>query len=482
MMESNFISLIFKTKLNKLLFFSLIGILIFIVSHNNGIFWDNILFASRMGNQLFENSIFNWFMPDSFDPGHPPFLGFLLAITWHIFGHHLWVSHLVILPFTIGLLYQLHLFVNYYIKDKALAFFAFLLVAVDPTLTAQLVIVNPEVITLFFFFLAINGILYDKYYIKTIGLFFLSIVSFRSMMLAAGVFLFDFLNHLILNKEKIKNILSKRFVLSYIIGSLPGVFYVIWRLTTKGWLQTHPDSPWVDLWHYASPTEFLRNIIVLGHRYLDFGRIFIFIFILISFFLFKTKIFTKPIKQLLLLAITSVLGIVVTSLIATNTMGHRYFISSYLVIILIAFLLLNQFYKNKKTLYTLLFLGLITGNLWIYPRDIAQGWDASLAHIPYHKLRQEAIEYLNENNIKVEETVTFFPNSTYIDDIDLLGDKRKFEKYTSVNKYIMYSNVYNLSDHEYENIDKNYTIIKKFERLRIHIYIYQLNDTKGIHN
>ncbi|HIP48189.1 MAG TPA: hypothetical protein EYG92_04385 [Lutibacter sp.] len=475
-MESNFIHLIFKNKLNKLLFFSFLGILVFIVSRNNGMFWDNVLFASRMGNQLYENSLFNWYMPDSFDPGHPPFLGFILAIAWKIFGHHLWVSHLAMLPFTIGLLYQLHVFVNYYVKDKALVFFAFLLVLVDPTLSAQLVLVNPEVPTLFFFFLAINGILYNKYYIKLIGLFFLSIVSFRSMMLAAGVFLFDFSNYLFLNKEKLKNILTYKFILSYVIGSLPGLLYVSWRLKTKGWLQTHPDSPWVDLWHYASPTEFLRNIVVLGHRYVDFGRIFIFIFIIISLFIFKKKLFTKDIKQLILLAITSVIGIVITSLIATNTMGHRYFISSYLVIILIAFIILNQFYINKKLIYSLLFIGLVTGNLWIYPRNIAQGWDASLAHIPYHNLRQDAIQYLNENDIKIEETVTFFPNSTYIDDVDLQGDKRIFEKYTSVNKYVMYSNVYNLDDEEYDNLDTNYTIIKKFNNLRIHIYIYKLKE------
>lgn len=475
-MKSNFIHLIFKNKLNKILFFSLIGLVIFIFSHNNGMFWDNILFASRMGNQLYENSVFNWYMPDSFDPGHPPFLGFILAIAWKIFGHSLWVSHLAMLPFTIGLLYQLHVFANYYIKDKTLVFFAFLLVLVDPTLSAQLVIVNPEVPSLFFFFLAINGILYNKYYIKIIGLFFLSIVSFRSMMLSAGIFLFDFSNHLFLNKEKLKNILTYRFILSYIIGSLPGLLYVSWRLKTKGWLQTHPNSPWVDLWHYASPTEFLRNIVVLGHRYVDFGRIFIFAFIIISLFFFKKKLFTKDIKQLVLLSITSVIGIIITSLIATNTMGHRYFISSYLVIILISFIILNQFYTNKKLIYSLLFIGLITGNLWIYPRDIAQGWDASLAHIPYHKLRQDAIQYLNENDINIEETVTFFPNSTYIDDVDLQGDKRIFEKYTSVNKYVMYSNVYNLSDEEYDNLDTNYTIIKKFNNLRIHIYIYKLKE------
>ncbi len=475
----NFIDVIFKNKINKLLFFSLIGVLIFYFSRNNGMFWDNVLFVSRMGNHLYENSIFNWFIPDSFDPGHPPSLGFLSAIAWKIFGHKLWVSHLVILPFSIGLLFQLHLFASYYVKNNTLLFFAFLLIVIDPTLSAQFVQVNPEIISLFFFFLAINAILYNNYYLKIAALFFLSIISFRSMMLAAGVFFFEFLNYLLINKERIKSILNIKFILSYVIGSLPGVLFVIWRLMTKGWLQSHPNSPWAELWQVASPQIFLRNIVVLGHRYADFGRIFIFIFIIYSLFRFKKQLFTKEIKQLLLLAITSVFVIIITSLIATNTMGHRYFISSFIAIILIGFLIINTFYKSKKLIYSLLFIGLLTGNLWIYPRDIAQGWDASLAHIPYYNLRQEAIKYLDENDIKIEETASFFPNATPLDNVDLSGDMRWFETYTTTNKYIFYSNVYNLTDEEYENIDTNYSIIKEFKKRGIHIYIYKLknNDT-----
>jgi hypothetical protein len=475
-MTSNLFNTIFKSNLYKILFFSIIGVVAFLVSQNNGVFWDNILFASRMGNQLYDNSLFNWYMPDSFDPGHPPFLGFLLAIFWKVFGHKLWVSYILMLVFNIGLLYQLHLFVSYYIKDSLLVFLGFVLIVLDPTLSSQFVLVNPEILSLFFFFIAINGILYKKYYIKIIGLFFLSIVSFRSMMLAAGVFVFDTSNLMFIEKERIKKIINIKFISAYIIGSIPGVIYIIWRMLTKGWLQTHPDSPWADLWHFASPKIFLRNIIVLIHRYADFGRIFIFLFIIMSIFIYRKRLFTKEIKQLLILAISSVLIIIITSLIATNTMGHRYFIASFIAIIFMAFYILVTFYKQRKLIYIILTFSLITGNLWIYPRDISQGWDASLAHLPYHNLRLKAIKYLDDNDIKIEETVTFFPNSTYIDDIDLSGDKRIFEKYTSVNKYVFYSNVFNMSDEEYQNLDTNYRIIKKFSKNRIHIYIYKLKE------
>jgi hypothetical protein len=80
---------------------------------------------------------------------------------------------------------------------------------------------NPEVIQLFFFFLAINSILRNNIYLKTAALFFLSIVSYRGMMLCGGVFLFDVLRLLWLNKKPLLLIFNIKFILAYIIGAVP---------------------------------------------------------------------------------------------------------------------------------------------------------------------------------------------------------------------------------------------------------------------
>lgn len=464
---------ILNSKINKLVLFTVISLVIFSFSYNNGMFWDNVLFASKMGNHLYEKGVFNWTIPDSFDPGHPPTLGFCLAIFWKIFGHKLWVSHLLMLPFTIGLLYQIEKFVSYYFKNKIKVLFGTLLILADPTLFTQLVIVNPEVIQFFFFFLAVNSILYKNYNLKIIALFFLSIISYRSMMLCAGIFLFDFLNSYSIDKQKIKSILNSKFIVSYLIGSIPGVIYVILRLTEKGWLQSHPNSPWAELWQFADLRGILKNFVILGHRYADFGRIFILLFILFSLSRIKKNIFTKDIKQLLLLAFTSVFLVMIASLLATNSFGHRYFIVSYSSLILISFIILSTFYKRKIIIYISLIICLITGNLWIYPRNISQGWDASLAHVPYHNLRIEAINYLDKKSIKINEVASFFPNCTSIDNIDLSGDMRSFSNFNGKNNYLFYSNVYNLTDEEYEIIDNNYIIIKQFNKFNIHIYIYK---------
>ena len=474
-MLQKIVSLLLDSKKNRILFFSFLGLLIFLVSHNNGMFWDNILFGSKMGNQLYYNSLFNWTMPDSFDPGHPPFLGFLLALFWKILGHKLWVSHLLMLPFTIGFLYQLFTFISYYIKNKTLRFFALLLIIIDPTLSTEFVLVNPEIIIIFFFFLVVNSILNKNNLLKLVGLFFLSIVSFRSMMLFGGIFLFDVFNKLFLEKEKLKSIFNIKFLLIYFIGCLPGVTYVVWRLLTKGWLQTHPNSPWAGYWHFADIKFFIRNVLVLIWRYIDFGRVFIMLFLVISVFVFGQKIFnSNKNKQLLLLSITSVIFIIFTVLIATNAFGHRYFIVSYISLNLLTFLIIDQFYTKKKLIYALLFIGLISGNLWMYPKNLSHGWNATLGHLPYHSLRLEAIDYLNEEHIEISEVGSFFPNYTTLDLIDFNGDQRAFARFNGKNKYVFYASVYNLSDNEYKALDKNYILLKQFHKFNTTINIYIL--------
>ena len=448
------------------------GFLFFVFSYDFGMFWDNVLFASKIGNEIYNNGFFDWTIPDHFDPGHPPFLGVYLASFWKIFGRSLWISHLAMLPFIIGSIYQFQRFISYYTNNKIFILLGLLLILSDPTLSASFVLVNPETIIIFFFFLAVNGILYKEKKWQFIGLFFLSIITFRSMMLFAGLFLFEVLNHNIFNKKSFRKILDIKFLSFNFLAALPGIVFVLWRLATKGWLQTHPESPWADLWHLPSITQFLKNIAVLIHRYLDFGRVFVFIFLIVGLFYFRKKIvLNKHFKQLLLLSICAVFFVVIAVLFSTNAFGHRYFIVSYISFILLAFLVLKELKKYKKPLYALLFVGLITGNLWVYPERTSQGWDASLAHVPYHSLRKEAINSLDTMNIDISEVASFFPNYNKIDEIDLNGNQKSFTKFTNNSNYVFYSNVYNLSDKDYELLNNNYLEIKRFKSLNIIVSI-----------
>ena len=122
------------------------------------------------------------------------------------------------------------------VKSNLYSFFAFLLILVDPTLSTQFVIVNPEIIQLFLFFLAINSILHNRIQLKTISLFFLSIISLRSMLLCGGVFLFEILNRYYFNKRK-ESVLSKKLIFSYIIIGIPAITYLLVHYISKDFVR-----------------------------------------------------------------------------------------------------------------------------------------------------------------------------------------------------------------------------------------------------
>jgi hypothetical protein len=131
------------------------------------------------------------------------------------------------LPFIIGFFYQVYIFIGHYIQKKQHFLLRFLIVLADATLATSFVLVNPEIIILFFFFLSVNGILKQKILFKFIGLFFLSIISYRSMLLFAGLFLFDILNKRYLNKQKLKFFFKLKFLVFYFLASLPAFIFIV---------------------------------------------------------------------------------------------------------------------------------------------------------------------------------------------------------------------------------------------------------------
>ena len=463
-----------KYRIIGLFFLSLIIVL---SSLKFGIFWDSVLFVSKMGNPLFEYGIFHWgAIPVESDPGHPPFLASIMALGWKLFGRSLWVSHLMMWPFVFGLLWQIYVFVSFFVKDKKLQLWAYLLVISDATLLSQLVLVNFEIIQLFFFFLALNAILKNNRALKIMALAFLGIVSLRAMMLFAGLFLIDLFLALYYNKFRLKAGLLRNLLLDYALAAIPAISYLLWRLIAKGWIISNPTESWGNAWAFTSFLDFfknlVRNFIVLGHQITDFGRLVPVLFVLIALFIKRKTINWRNITPVLIIILFSSIFIAIASLLIKNTMGHRYYIQLYLGINLLAFLLLQEF-RARKLIYIALLSSILLGNLIVYPDSFAQGWDASLAHIPYWNLRQKAIKYLDEKQIPLSETASFFPNNTSIDDVDLNGDRRSFKQFTGKEKYVFYSNVYNLSDDELEVLKRNYRIIKTFRKGSIRVEVMQ---------
>ena len=452
---------------NRIIIISALTLLIAIIGMRTGIFWDNTTFVTSMGNALYGNGILAWgSFPIDFDPGHPPFIATLIAAAWKLFGRTLFVSHIVIIPFIFGILWQVWSICDLFIDNKKERIYAFLLVIADATLLSQMTLITPDVPLLFFFFVALNGLLRNKGWLKALGLFFLGIVSLRGMMLCGGLFIVD----LLLNKRSIK-------WQPYIIGALPAVAFIVWRLTTKGWIINNPYSNWGNPTEYGSLAGFLKNftwnIAVLCQRFLDFGRIVPIMFVLFTLVLRRGWKNPKY-RKLFIIAIASTSVIWLSSLFIVNTMGHRYYIVSYMLLALLAFMMLRE-YAHKWVIYCILIVSLLAGNFIIYPDKMAQGWDASLAQLHYWEVRHDMIEYMDKQGIAINKTATFFPNEGEIDAVDINNDHREWAEYTGKEQYLFYSNVFNLPDETIELIHRDYHLVQSFSSFGVRTELYEKN-------
>jgi hypothetical protein len=169
---------------------------------DNFFFWDTMQLASQHAHFFYENNNFSTFLlPDEMDSGHPPTFGFYLASMWKIFGKSLIVSHLAMLPFLLGIVWQ-----AWKLGEKTLGegwtLWFLLLLLVCPVVAGQAVLVSPDIVLLFFFLMALNAIFNFndsndfKFQFNTqlaIAILGLSAISMRGMMVVFALFIFNFL-------------------------------------------------------------------------------------------------------------------------------------------------------------------------------------------------------------------------------------------------------------------------------------------------
>ncbi|HBE43638.1 MAG TPA: hypothetical protein DDW27_21070, partial [Bacteroidales bacterium] len=135
--------MVYKKKLPVLVTFPAI-LLLFLSTINNGFFWDTIQLASKHANYYLTTDFTGILLPDSIDSGHIPAFGIYLAFIWKIFGRSLIISHLAMLPFVVGILWQMKILVSRFVSKENTGW-AFLLVCCDPTLLSQVTLVSPDV-------------------------------------------------------------------------------------------------------------------------------------------------------------------------------------------------------------------------------------------------------------------------------------------------------------------------------------------------
>lgn len=447
------------------------SILYTILGLHVGIFWDNVLFVGQIGTFLYEHNPFDWFALPISVSSHPCLCGTYYAIVWRLFGRSLLVSHLATFPIVFGVLYQIWQLCAYFFAQRKEQLAAWVLVCASPTLCSHCVQLSQELFILFFFFYALNSILRKEHLHKAIALCFLPLCSYRAMMLCAGLFFAEW------GLSRLRSIpfWTWKSIGSYFGGVIISVVYLIIRLNI---FSGTPNPMGFNYFEYTSIGQIIyiaaRNAVVLVWRYLDFGQITIFIVIATLLLLNKNEITHSDsvAKELLICAILPVCVLLITSIFAANQMGHHYFLPSFVLCILLSFYLL-KYSKKAKVVYSVMLLSLLAGNLIVYPEKISQGWQNSLAHLPYWSLRRQAIEELDRRQIPMEETATFFPNEREIDFIELNGDQRSFCPFTGKEEYVFYSSCYNPSDEEIDILHTQYEPLVTCRKGRVYVQVLQ---------
>ncbi len=421
-------------------------------------FWDTIQFAGMHASHFYENG-FSFFLSQEMDSGHPPLFGNILALAWTLFGKSLIVSHFFMLPFLILNLFLALKIGEYFTPERPWLFM--LLMFVCPYYLGHSILVSPDLVLISGFLMSLYAIAERKISLAYIAAILLCLISMRGCMIAAAFLIFICLK----NRKEIRS--HWNIILPFIVGlALFGLYQIAHYIHTD-WIGFHEDSPWKNSFRLMSFKGIIMNTIVFIWRCIDYAIIFL--VILFAAAIYKGHRVNRSLVFIFCL-IAFVFFIVIVPF--NGLLNHRYF----LPLILLFLLMLSQidwFKYNWLCLAVTLVLG--AGNLLIYPKHIAQGWDSTLAHVPFYKVEKEMHDYLIESGIPAEEIGTAFPlkkDRTYI---SLEDTNFRYKDYDfKTDQYILYASVMNsFSDFELESLFEHWKQKKRIENGRIEIILFE---------
>jgi hypothetical protein len=449
-------------------------------------FWDTIQLGSKHAHYFFETNFSSIILPNEIDSGHIPSLGIYLALVWLITGKSLVISHLAMLPFVLGIVFQ-SISLTKRLFPAEWYFAATILLLADTTLLAQCSLISPDVILMFFFIMAINHWFSRKKICFAIALVGMALASMRGMMCVAAFGIAQVADCSIQQKKKGLSFANSKILIRQLTDLLPAylpvflisaVFFT-WHYAKTGWIGYHSNMPWYPLFEKVNFIGAIHNIGILCWRLIDFGRLFVWItaiFCAAHYLKQKSRLNTTLIS-LIVLFISVLLILSYAVVFHKNLSGHRYLLPVYFAFALAVYYYLFHFcyIRYKKTFFAIILLGLLSGNFWIYPDRIAKGWDSTLAYLPYHPLRKKMMDYMQMSGIKLSETGTTFPNYGKLKYFDVSDNEDSFDTLNlKTNHYVFYSNVFNdFSDKDLYELDHSWKKRKEYKCLQVRVALYE---------
>ncbi len=435
-------------------------------------FWDSVQLGSKHAHFFYENGLQFLPLPELIDSGHPPFFGYYLACAWTLFGKTLIVSHWAMLPFlwlSVCLLFQ----IGAQLGQSQWAYYLVPIVLLDPVVLGQHLMISPDVWIICWFLMAVYGVISQQKYLVVLGILGLCLTSMRGMM-TAGALCLPVLWMSVQHKS------YRSIFVAFFPGFAAGLGFLGWHWVQTGWIGFHENSPWATAFQAADLGGMIKNIAVIGWRWLDFGRVFEWLLIggIIWRLGFRVKDKKKENSYLFPALACLVIFLSYSAIRYQNLSAHRYFLPIFLMFHLWVFeriANLNVSVKARQYLFIALIIGLGTGNLWRYPTGIAMGWDSTAAHLPYHRLRAEGVAYLNAQNADFQYIGSAFPNINTEEDLHLNGDSKSFVlKDFKRNQYMFVSNVFNdFSAAEIYLLRKEWILVFRNEHAGVWVEIFK---------
>jgi len=476
---------LFKSKKNTIFLVLTVFVysLLTILSLNNCYFWDNIQQISKEAHWFYLNDFKTLLIPT--DSGsdivatgyHPPLMGIMTAALWKVFGYRLWVSHVFIFFWATLLIYNVRKLVSLLFPENYAGWVLFILL-IESSLLTQFAIGSPDFILFTAFVISLRALLEKKTWILSVGIFFLCCINMRGIFVGVILFFVHYYYFIALQNQKKTNFKS---VIKFISPYLPTFFlltaYYIYYFIVNGWFFNGST----DTGHYSIPhgsSRIIKHFAEFGLRSIENGRFLIwFTGIYIAFVTVKSKLKLSLQEKILLLFLILLLSLYILFIFITQMpFSARYFMPQFFLLTILTLLGAVKFFDKRKLKLVFLFFIFfeLTGNLWIYPEQIAKSWDCTLAHIPYYELRKECFNYIDSKKFDYNDIsggFCFYGKRDYIE----LNKEEKAIGNNFNNKYFIYSNISNVSDSMSDALHnpENWTPIKSFKRWPVFITIFR---------
>jgi hypothetical protein len=461
------------------------GLLTALAAHH-GFFWDAVLLASRYAQWYFHAGFGQLLIPEAYDTGHPPLFPLALAGVWRVFGLSLPAAHWAMLPLLLGTLWQVYCLARRFVP-RAWVAPAVLLVWLDATWLAHSTLVAPDVALVFGYLLALNGITARRPLLTLLGSSLLVLLSIRGMILWGALVLTAALLAWLAprsTEEQASWPARPRAVelLRPLLPLLPALLLALgWLLVhyqLAGWVVRSAGSQWAGNASFVGPLGVLRNVALIGWRLLDMGRLALWLAGAVALLTLWRRGWRpgRTTGQLLALWLPPALVLSAVMVWYANPIGHRYYLPVYLLFALLVAHLLAELPRPRlaRGLMGLALLGLLSGHFWVYPDHMANGWDSTLAHWPYYRLRHRLISWLDARRIPLAAVGSNFPNLYPLHDVDLSGDARRFAPVDlRRNRYVLQSNTMNFGDAVLDSLQQHWHLRHEERAGQVYFRLYE---------